>query len=269
MTAMPTAPGVEARAARAVADRLADLIEIERQIADSSEGWASAVRDHPDAVDLLDRTRSTAESQREVLEHSREAQGRVGRRERAETPTGPLSASEALSRATEALVAAALRCEVAYQTARLAYAVDACDLLESMLTDLAALVGDARRVLPHVVARELRGLAITCLCRCPACSIGACGCIRATLVTTEEAWGGEEPPDAPGLRLLSPPRPGSQLADAGLAEGDRILSVDGVAVGSNGDLQAALRRHDVGGEALVDVERLGGEMTQLIVRRVG
>lgn len=266
---MPAAPGVEARAARAVADRFADLIEIERQISDSSDGWASAVRDHPEAVELLERTRSTAESHREALERSREAQGRVERRERAETPTGPPSASQAVSRATEVLVAAALRCEVAYQTSRLAYAVDACDLLESMLTDLAALVGDARRALPHVVARELRGVAITCLCRCPMCSIGACGCIRATLATTEEAWGGEAPARESGLSLLSPPRPSSQLAEAGLEVGDRILSVDGVGVGSNADLQAALRRHDVGGEALVDVERLGGEMTQLVVRRVG
>lgn len=266
---MPTASGVEARATRAVADRLADLIEIERQISDSAEGWASAVRDHPEAVELLDRIRSTVQSQREALERSREAQGRVERRERAETQTGPLSASEALSRATEVLVTAALRCEVAYQTARLAYAVDACDLLESMLMDVAALVGDARRVLPHVVARELRDVAINCVCRCPMCSIGACGCIRATLATTEEAWGGEAPAREPGLSLLSPPRPSSQLAEAGLEAGDRILSVDGVGVGSNADLQAALRRHDVGGEALVDVERLGGEMTQLVVRRVG
>ncbi len=266
---MPTASGVEARAARAVADRLADLIEIERQISDSSDGWANAVRDHPEAVELLERTRSTVQAQHEALERSRVAPGRGEGRGGAETTTGPVSASEALSRATEVLFAAALRCEIAYQTARLAYDVDACDLLESMLTDLAALVGDARRALPHVVARELRGVAITCVCRCPACSIGACGCIRATLATTEEAWGGEGPPDVPGLRLLSPPRPCSQLAEAGLDEGDRILSVDGVAVGSNGDLQAALRRHDVGGEARLEIERPGGGMVELIVRRVG
>ncbi|MFI5041492.1 MAG: PDZ domain-containing protein [Acidimicrobiales bacterium] len=266
---MPTTSEVEARASRAVADRFADLLEIERQISDSSDGWASAVRDHPEAVELLERTRSMAESHREALERSREAQGRVERRQRAETQTGPQSASEALRRATEVLVAAALCCEVAYQTARLAYAVDACDLLESMLVDLAALVGDARRVLPHVVVRELRAAAITCVCRCPACSIGACGCIRATLATTEEAWGGEAPARESGLSLLSPPRPGSQLAEAGLEVGARILSVDGVGVGSNADLQAALRRHEVGEEALVDVERLGGEMTQLVVRRVG
>lgn len=101
------------------------------------------------------------------------------------------------------------------------------------------------------------------------CSIGACGCIRATLVTTEEAWAGGAPASESGLNLLSPPRPDSQLAEAGLEMGDRILSVDGVGVGSNSDLQAALRRHDVGAEALLDVQRLGGGITQLKVRRVG
>jgi S1-C subfamily serine protease len=101
------------------------------------------------------------------------------------------------------------------------------------------------------------------------CSIGACGCIRATLVTTEDAWHGEDPSDAPGLRLLSPPRPGSQLADAGLAEGDRILAVDREPVATNGEMQAALRRHDVGGEARLEIERPGGGKIQLTVQRVG
>lgn len=109
---MSSASEVEARAARAITDRFADLIEIEHQISDLSDGWVSAARDHPEAVELLERTRSTAESHREALERSREAQGRAEGRARAETPTGPGSASEVL-------VAAALRCEVAYQTARL------------------------------------------------------------------------------------------------------------------------------------------------------
>jgi hypothetical protein len=269
MTVMSIAPDVEARAARAIADRFADLIEAERQISDASDRWIGAARDHPEAVELLERVRSAAASHREALERSPEALGRAGGRRRAETPTRPASASEAVSRATEVLAAAALRCEVAYQTARLGYAPDACDLFESILTDLAVLVRDARRVLPHVVARELRRSGITCTCRCPSCSIGACGCIRATLVTTEEAWAGQASAPESGLALLSPPRPHSQLAEAGLGEGDRIVSVDGVGVGSNPDLQAALRRHEIGAEAVLDVQRLGGETTRLKVRRVG
>jgi PDZ domain len=266
---MSTASEVEVRAAAAVADRFVELSEIQRQIADSADGWASAVLDHPEAVALLARIRSTAESQHEALELSHRAEGRMAGRGGVGSPTGPVSASRALSRAAEVIVAAALRCEVAYQAARLAYDVEACDMLESMLTELSALVRDARRALPPVVARELRDGAITCVCRCPMCSIGACGCIRATLVTSEEAWGGEEPSDPPGLCLLTPPRPGSQLADAGLAEGDRILTVDREPVATNGEMQAALRRHDVGGEARLEIERTGGGKIQVTIRRVG
>ena len=266
---MSTAPDLEARAARAIADRLADLIEAERQISDASDGWIDAARDHPEAVELLERVRSAAASHREALERSLEARGRREGRRQAETPATPASASEAVSRATEAVVAAALGCEVAYQTARLGYAADVCDLVASILTDHAILVRDARRVLPHVVARELRRSGITCTCRCPMCSIGACGCIRATLVTTEEAWALQPSVSESGLALLSPPRPDSQLAEAGLHEDDRILSVDGVGVESNTDLQVALRRHDFGAEVLLEVQLLNGEITQLKVRRVG
>lgn len=79
------------------------------------------------------------------------------------------------------------------------------------------------------------------------------------------AWGGEEPALTEGLVLLGPPRPGSQLAEAGLDEGDRVLAVDSDPVGRNADAQAALRRHEVG----VDVERRDGERIEVTVRRVG
>ncbi len=99
------------------------------------------------------------------------------------------------------------------------------------------------------------------------CSIGACGCIRATLSTAESAW--SRPARESGLTLLSPPRPGSQLAEAGLEEGDRILSVDGEEVGWNVDAQTALCRHEVGQEARLTVERRSGERTDVRVRREG
>jgi hypothetical protein len=179
------------------------------------------------------------------------------------------SASEALRRAAEAAVAAAFACEAAYQIARLSRDGDTCDLLESHLGDHAATVAEARRALPPVVARELRSAGLTCVCQCPICSIGACGCIRATIAAAEFAWTGGEPARTAGLILHSPPRPGSQLARAGLEEGDLVLSVDGDEVGRNADAQAALRRHEVGDDVSIEVERRGGVWTEITVRRVG
>ena len=181
----------------------------------------------------------------------------------------PPSASDALRWAAEVALDAAFVYEAAYETARLSYDDDTCDLLEAHLTEYGATVVNARRALPHTVAREMRRLGVTCVCRCPMCSIGACGCVRNTLATVELAWGGQEPGRASGLTMLTPPRPGSQLAEAGLKEGDRVMAVDGEEVGSNQEMQDALCRHEVGGEVHLDVERRSGERTQLTVQRVG
>lgn len=255
----------------AVRDSLAGLLAIEIRIQDSLDDWGDAVRDHPEASGMIGRMRNSTGSHREALERTLDATApsRPEPAERLGAGKAPRSAAGALRLAAEAALDAALVCEAAYQTARLSYDGDTCDLLEAHLADLAAIVADVRRVLPHVVARELRRDGVVCVCRCPSCSIGACGCVRATLATAELAWTGQEPGRAASLALLTPPRPGSQLAAAGLVEGDRILAVDGAEVGSNREMQAALRRHEVGEEARLNVKHRGGEITEVIVRRVG
>jgi hypothetical protein len=179
------------------------------------------------------------------------------------------AASDVVRQIGQVALAAAFACEAAYQTARLSGDGDTCDLVEARLGEYTAALFETRRALPHVVARELRKAGVTCACGCPMCSIGLCGCIRATLAATEEGWGAEEPAPTEGLVLLGPPRPGSQLAEAGMDEGDRVLSVDGDPVGRNADDQAALRRHDVGDEVRLDVQLRDGERIEVTVRRAG
>jgi PDZ domain-containing protein len=262
----------EDRAARAVMDCLADILAIEAQILASVDDWAAALRDHPEAAAMVERLRSVARSHHETWagrlaastpRRSSRASRRIG------SATTPASAQATIRQVAEVALDAALEGERAYQTARLSGDGDTCDLLESHLSDHAATVAEARHVLPLVVARELRAAGLPCACRCPMCSIGACGCVRATLAASELAWTGEEPPRTAGLILHSPPRPGSQLAAAGLDEGDVIVSVDGDEVGVNREAQAALRRHDVGDEVRIEVDRVGGLRTDITVRRVG
>jgi Predicted secreted protein containing a PDZ domain len=255
-----------------VREYLTNLSAIETRMVDSIERWADAVRDEPEAATAIDRMRTTSKSHRDALEDRLAVTASSARPSASVLPTAPVptaSASEALRQAAEAAVAAAFACEAAYQTARLSADGDTCDLLEPQLSDHAATVLAARRLLPQVVARELRRAGVSCVCRCPMCSIGACGCVRATLAAAEVAWGGEEPTRTSGLILSPPPRPGSQLAEAGLEEGDLVLSVDGDEVGSNREAQAALRRHEVGEEVRINVERRDGARTQVIVQRVG
>jgi membrane-associated protease RseP (regulator of RpoE activity) len=256
-----------------VRTRLAELAAIERLIAESLDGWADRLREHPEATAVVDRLRTISES-RQPLEPALDAVAGVGPAVRAGSPVPGVAgvshaASDVVRQIGQVALAATFACETAHQTARLLADGDTCDLVEARLGEYAATLFDTRRVLPHVVARELRLAGVTCACRCPACSIGLCGCIRATSAATEVRWGGEEPARTEGLVLLGPPRPGSQLAEAGLDEGDRVLAVDGDPVGRNADAQAALRRHEVGDEVRLAVERRDGDRIEVTVRRVG
>jgi hypothetical protein len=264
-------PPIERTGSNPVRARLAELVAIERVIADSLDGWADRVHEHPEATALVDRLRAISRSQ-QPLEPALDAT--AGPPARAGSPVPGVAgvspaASDVVRQIGQVALAATFACEAAHQTARLSADGDMCDLVEARLAEYAATLFDTRRVLPHVVARELRRAGVTCACRCPACSIGLCGCIRATSAATEMGWGGEEPALTDGLVLLGPPRPGSQLAEAGLDEGDRVLAVDSDPVGRNADAQAALRRHEVGDEVRLDVERRDGERIEVIERRVG
>jgi len=68
--------------------------------------------------------------------------------------------------------------------------------------------------------------------------------------------------------VRSPPRPGSQLAAAGIHERDHVLSVDGAPVRSNPELQAALRKHALGETARLSVQRSSGELLEVPVKHV-
>jgi hypothetical protein len=267
-----TTTRVEDRASRAVRDCLGDVIAIEAQILASLDDWAVALRDHPEAVAMVERMGNVSRSHQEtwperLATRSRRRPSRASRR--FGIGATPPSAPETIRQVAEVALHAALECERAYQIARLSGDGAICDLLESHLGDHAATVAEARHVLPPVVARELRAAGLTCVCRCPMCSIGACGCVRATLAASELGWTGQEPDRTAGLILHSPPRAGSQLAAVGLQEGDVIMSVAGDEVGRNVEAQTALRRHEVGEDVRIEVDRVGGPRIGVTVKRVG
>jgi hypothetical protein len=155
--------------------RLAELVAIERLIADSLDGWADRVREHPEATALVDRLRTISRSER-PLEPALDAT--AGPPVRAASPVPgvagvPPAASDVVRQIGQVALAATFACEAAHQTARLSADADTCDLVEARLGEYAATLFDTRRVLPHVVARELRRAGVTCVCRCPACEYRA------------------------------------------------------------------------------------------------
>lgn len=156
-----------------------------------------------------------------------------------------------------------------FTTGRLMFVGDVCDFAVERMKTYAKLTKALNTLLPQVVAWELREQGLACHCVCPMCGIGACGCIWASLHNIDVAWGGPgfAGPDDRGIPLRSPPRPGSEMAKVGAQQWDRIVSVDGETVRWPGELQQALRRHSLGEEVRLRLER-DGESREVVVRHV-
>lgn len=154
-----------------------------------------------------------------------------------------------------------------YASARLLYEGAVCDLADAHATEWADEFSRLNDLLAPAIHRELLWSGLICRCICPACGIGACGCTRNSIDTIRGYWGhpGLEPSE--GLELRVQPRPGSQLAEAGLERGDRIVAVDGDLVHTNPEIQRALRGHPIGEWMPMQVVR-AGEPQEIRVARV-
>jgi PDZ domain len=176
-------------------------------------------------------------------------------------------ASDAIQAAYGAVGAAAGTAASLYTNGRLMFGVAACDLAVDRMKTYAQVTKALNALLPPVVAWELREEGLACHCVCPMCGLGACGCIWASLHSIDLAWGGAglAEPDERGIPLRSPPRPGSQLAAAGVQQWDRVVAVDDQAVRAPAELQAALRLHALGEEVRLRIEH-DGDSREVVVR---
>jgi hypothetical protein len=145
-----------------------------------------------------------------------------------------------------------------YATGRLLYEADFCDRLASEhALAWRDRLDELEDLLPELVIRELVADGLTCRCVCPACGRGACLCMRNSIDTIRDQHHrpGLEPTE--GIALRIPPRPGSQLAEAGMQAGDVVVAIDAEVVRTNGELQQALRRRPMGEPATARVIREG------------
>jgi hypothetical protein len=181
-------------------------------------------------------------------------------------PAGPPTV--AISTAERAFAAVTRAYASLHTTARVLYEPDLCDLAERHLAEAVGGLQVLAALNTAALAHELNADGLYCRCICPSCSIGACGCVRSSISSVADAWGWPGLPAGEGVELRSPPRPGSQLAAAGIEKHDRVVSVDGVVVHSLADQQAALRRHPVGESALLSIKRSTGEIVGVEVQRV-
>lgn len=126
-----------------------------------------------------------------------------------------------------------------------------------------------QRLLPAVVAWELARSGLHCSCICPMCGLGACGCVAFGTQTLLGAWREASAAEAavPGFGLQAP-KPESELAKAGVRGGDTLLAVDGQGVRSIDEIQAAIRKHAVGEQVRLLVQRGSDAASELIVKHV-
>jgi PDZ domain len=212
----------------------------------------------PEAADAVARMSALADRHGHALQ---ELAGRRGTEPEAQSARAEHHSERQVSRRLEELAGAAAAALVAYgglyAAARLQYENELCDLADAHAADWASESQAINDLLPRAVHAELLEAGLTCRCACPACSIGACGCTRNSIETIREHWGrpGLEPSE--GLELRVPPRPDSQLSEAGLERGDLVLAIDGEVVHTNSELQRALRRHPIGEAMRAQVVRAG------------
>ena len=254
------------RAAEVVVDRLRQVRVLEAEIEVSAFVRRSALDAAPQAAAAVDRMVALARRHLSAIDALLAAPER-------EVPETPPVASTALAPpgVLEAMASSASQAVIAYSSlyaiSRLMYRPDVCDLASTHANAWNEALYELNDVLPGVLAADLRQQGLACQCVCPACGIGACGCVWNSIQTMRGVSGRSGLAPEEGIELLVPPRAGSQLAAAGLQQGDRILTVDGEVVHAIPDLQRALRQHDIGDPAAVRVLR-AGESVELQVARV-
>ena len=257
---------------QALRDAVTELIAFERDLETRLEGEREVVRAYPDALAAIERFRPTVHAQRSRLVKYLEG---IGGAEAGAAIEGglPFSPAAGVSRALRGVC-------VAFDHGALSYAMLyelALRLHEPALREIApehleAYVGAAAtlyHLLPAAVAWELSQDGLQCSCICPMCGLGVCGCVAFGTQTLVEAW---REAMAAGSALpgfgLQPPKPESELARAGVRGGDRLLAVDGQEVRSVSDIQAAIRKHALGEEVRLLVERGAEPAREIGVRHV-
>jgi hypothetical protein len=257
------------RPAEAIIWRLSRLRALESQLIDRLEWLRTASASDRIGGENFARLSALAASHRRALEGVAGLRGAELNHLEATGihRDGERAPSELLEDAVSAAAAAVVAYGALYASARLLYENEVCDLADAHAAEWAREMPALNDLLAPVVHGELLSDGLTCRCICPTCGIGACGCTRNSIDTIREYWGqpGLEPSE--GLELRVPPRPGSQLAKAGLKRGDRIIAVDGEPVHTNSEIQLALRGHPIGDQMTVQVVR-AGEPQEIRVARV-
>src|SRR5262245_40172726 len=264
---------------------VAELVANEGEVAGRLERAQQLSAGHPDTLAAIERLRPMVQTHRDQLATYLKDFGRAA-------PSGEMTNPQSASREANALAEVLRDLCLAFHNCALNYAMlfeVALRLYEPRLREIAPrhlkAHADAAlftaRLLPGVVAWQLAQDGLHCACLCPMCSIGACGCVATGTQTLTTAWRdaaasrpslpwpSEVPtePEPPAF-VLQTPKPDSQLARAGVLGGELVLAVDGQEVRGFWDVQVAIRKHALGDEVGLLVQRGSETPREFTVRHV-
>ncbi len=253
---------------RAVTEVIAFETELEVRL----EREQQAARGYPDAMVTIERFVPMVQSQRDRLAAYIKS---LGSEPGGGTPTAsfafssPSTVSSALRQISVAFNHGAISYAMLYEMALRLYEPPLREIAPKHLKAYADAALTINRLLPTVVAWELAQVALHCSCICPMCGLGACGCVALGTQTLVAAWreAAAAETSLPGL-VLQVPKPESELARAGVRGGERLLAVDGQEVRTLPEMQAAIRKHALGEEVRLLVQRAADSPRELVVRHV-
>ncbi|KSV63294.1 hypothetical protein N182_37260 [Sinorhizobium sp. GL2] len=250
-----------------------ELVGFEGEVAGRLEQAQQLSSGHPDTLAAVQRLRPMVQTHRDQLAAYLKDSGGAEPCGETTSPQPTSREATALSKVLRDLCLAFHHCALSYG---MLYEV-ALRLYEPRLRAIApkhmkahadAALSTAR-LLPGVVAWQLAQDGLGCACICPMCSIGACGCVSLATRTLTAAWCDAAPAESesPGV-VLQNPKPGSQLARAGVKGGELLLAVDAQEVTTTDEIQDALRKHRLGDDVRFLIQRGSESPRELVVRHV-
>jgi hypothetical protein len=250
-----------------------ELVSFEGGLAATLERARQVRPGQPDVLSAIERFRPMVQTHRDQLATYLKDLGGGEPSGEAMTSESTPSAPDGLSQVLRGLCLAFSHCvfsyAMLYEMALRLYEPRLREIAPTHLRAYADAAQSATRLLPAVVAWQLAQDGLHCSCICPMCGLGACGCVAFGTQTLIAAWrdAGAAESTPPGF-VLQPPKPESELARAGVQGGELLLAVDGQQVRVVADIQAAIRKHVLGDEVRLLVQRASESPRELNVRHV-
>ncbi len=256
--------------------RVTDMVTLESQIEEALDQRLKEVQNHAEAAGAVKRFQTMVNDQRQALQARLQSIG--GGEPGSTSSIAPFSMTAIVpdKAGTRAVSKALHAISTTFNHAAFGYAMlhtvahrcndrtgegNTADMAEEYRRSYADASEAIYQLISDVLIWEI-GKDGECTCTCPSCSLGICLCWHAHVDSLMPVSPAEE-----GGILVRSPKENSAALQAGLRQGDIILTVDGQQVQTYQELQAEVRKHEPGDAVRLRVRRGPGEPLEVAVTR--